>query len=306
MDKFSRVSALAVVSAGLIFSGRPVYGQMAAGPAGSAIGQGAPAASAQGASPAGRVASPSAGRAAPSVGRVSPAGSGRINAPSGQVALANGPMAGRVAPSGGAVRNGPVQTVTGGRGQLAPAREAYLQPQGVRGVVPSRAVSPRIGFTSRSSVDNGAGRERGDHREHPRRRYASFYNSGYPGYFGSADGGYGYPYLYVQTYGYPFSALPFQQTEAAGIYNEPQVSDDAETAPAEATPAAAAPEAEQQPDSLVQDVQSELIRRGYLAGKATGLVTADFQTALRRFQTDQNLASSGLINQASLYALGLN
>lgn len=109
------------------------------------------------------------------------------------------------------------------------------------------------------------------------------------------DAGYGSPFLYVQTFGYPFSALPFQPLEAAAVYGDTAV------APTESTQG---PDAE--PDSLVQDVQSELIRRGYLAGKVTGLVTKDFQTALRRFQTDQHLASSGLINEATLYALGLN
>ena len=61
-----------------------------------------------------------------------------------------------------------------------------------------------------------------------------------------------------------------------------------------------------QPDNLVRDVQAELMRRGYYAGKASGLVNPGFQAALRRFQTDQRLVSSGLINQATLYALGLN
>lgn len=247
-----------------------------------------------------------------SVGRSAPA---RIAPSAGRLA----PSPGRVLPSAGPARTAPLQPATVWRGQSAGAREGYVQQQPVVGrpalgrTVPATVTPPRVaptaiparaGFTAHSTFENDkSGRD--DHRRHDfPRRYESSYRGPYPYYDQPSYGGYGYPYLFVQTYGYPFSALPFEPAQS--VYNEPQVpSESAAPAPAEATPAPPA-EADAQPDTLVQDVQSELIRRGYFAGKATGLVTKDFQVALRRFQQDQNLASSGLINQASLYALGLN
>lgn len=210
-----------------------------------------------------------------------------------------------VAPAVGSVGTRPLPPTVVWRGQRSVPQEAYLRQGRVIGssarripgaVVTPNRVSPvtvpaRTGFTARSGVRGVSGRDH--HRDHSRRRHAPYYYGNYPGDFGFAEGGYGLPFLYVQTFGYPFSTLPFQPAETAAVVYG-------------ASAAEAAPGVDAEPDRLVQDVQSELTRRGYYAGEATGLVTKDFQVALRRFQTDQNLAGSGLLNEATLYALGLN
>lgn len=60
------------------------------------------------------------------------------------------------------------------------------------------------------------------------------------------------------------------------------------------------------PDSVVEAVQEELARRGYFAGKVNGVLGASSQEALRRFQANHQLAPTGRINEATLFALGLN
>lgn len=60
------------------------------------------------------------------------------------------------------------------------------------------------------------------------------------------------------------------------------------------------------PDSLVEAVQQELIRRGYFGGKVDAMYGPDTKEALRKFQQDHHLADSGLINEATLHALQLD
>ena len=60
------------------------------------------------------------------------------------------------------------------------------------------------------------------------------------------------------------------------------------------------------PDSLVEAVQQELIRRGYFGGKVDAMYGPDTKDALRKFQQDHHLADTGLINEATLHALQLD
>lgn len=60
------------------------------------------------------------------------------------------------------------------------------------------------------------------------------------------------------------------------------------------------------PNSLVEAVQVELVRRGYFGGRPDGVFGVDTGEALRRFQENHGLATSGMINEATLFALGLN
>ena len=60
------------------------------------------------------------------------------------------------------------------------------------------------------------------------------------------------------------------------------------------------------PDTLVESVQNELAKRGYYGGSVDSMYNDATRTALRRFQTDQHLAVTGRINEATLHALQLD
>lgn len=66
------------------------------------------------------------------------------------------------------------------------------------------------------------------------------------------------------------------------------------------------PAASRGPDSLVEAVQSELSTRGYFKGKVDAMFNDDTKEAVRQFQKDNQLATTGLINNATLTMLGLN
>lgn len=55
-----------------------------------------------------------------------------------------------------------------------------------------------------------------------------------------------------------------------------------------------------------KEIQAALVSKGYLqAEQATGVWDQNSIEALRKFQADQNLESSGKINSLSIIALGL-
>jgi peptidoglycan hydrolase-like protein with peptidoglycan-binding domain len=54
-----------------------------------------------------------------------------------------------------------------------------------------------------------------------------------------------------------------------------------------------------------QEIQQALIDKGFLAGPATGKWDAQSADALKRFQADQKLASTGKLDALSLIRLGL-
>lgn len=60
------------------------------------------------------------------------------------------------------------------------------------------------------------------------------------------------------------------------------------------------------PDSLVEAVQSELSNRGYYKGKVDAMFNDDTKEAIRKFQSDNQLTATGLLNNATLTMLGLN
>ena len=59
-------------------------------------------------------------------------------------------------------------------------------------------------------------------------------------------------------------------------------------------------------DTLVESVQNELAKRGYYGGKVDSMYNDATRAALKRFQTDQQLAVTGRINEATLHALQLD
>ena len=59
-------------------------------------------------------------------------------------------------------------------------------------------------------------------------------------------------------------------------------------------------------ETMVESVQNELAKRGYYGGSADSMYNEATRTALRRFQTDQHLAVTGRINEATLHALQLD
>lgn len=54
-----------------------------------------------------------------------------------------------------------------------------------------------------------------------------------------------------------------------------------------------------------KEIQQALAEKGYYKGEVNGEWTADSTDALRRFQSDQNLAADGKLGSLSLIALGL-
>lgn len=170
--------------------------------------------------------------------------------------------------------------------------------------------------------NRGRGHRNGNFRL-PGRYYYSPYAYGptyapYVSYFG---GYYGGPYPYYNEV--PAADTGYENSAAATV--APQY---VEQAPTEAageqpdvtqTPQQPAPQRQQQPgannggtvpgngpDSLVEAVQEELVRRGYYGGKVDAMFNADTKEALRKFQTDHHLANTGLINEATLHALQLD
>ena len=60
------------------------------------------------------------------------------------------------------------------------------------------------------------------------------------------------------------------------------------------------------PDTLVESVQDELAKRGYYGGKVDSMYNEATRVAIKRFQSDQQLAITGRINEATLHALQLD
>ncbi len=71
-------------------------------------------------------------------------------------------------------------------------------------------------------------------------------------------------------------------------------------------PEASRPPASAGPDSLVEAVQTELANRGYFKGKVDAMFRDDTKESIRKFQADNHLAVTGLLNNATLTMLGLN
>jgi hypothetical protein len=63
--------------------------------------------------------------------------------------------------------------------------------------------------------------------------------------------------------------------------------------------------ANQQPDSNVSAVQTDLTQLGYYSGPIDGLFGADTRTALTRYQIDRHLQVTGSLTNETLQSLGL-
>ena len=88
------------------------------------------------------------------------------------------------------------------------------------------------------------------------------------------------------------NSLPPNQPSSVGPQNPPPTEDRQSS--------------ENGPDTLVESVQNELAKRGYYGGSVDSMYNDATRVALRRFQTDQHLAVTGRINEATLHALQLD
>ena len=182
-------------------------------------------------------------------------------------------------------------------------------------------------WTGRGNADNGRHNSRPFFRQSGRYSYYPYaYGPSYAPYIAYYGGG--YPY-YAGAYPYsndvPTTDLDFGYANGpgTGVVNPQYVeqNQDAHGAQPEAAqtqPSGPAPQGQDGstaaqgtipnngPDSLVEAVQQELIRRGYFGGKVDAMFGADTKEALRKFQTDHHLAETGLINEATLHALQLD
>ena len=161
--------------------------------------------------------------------------------------------------------------------------------------------------------------------------YGSFFPA-YYGYYGNGylGGGFG-DYLdngdasLNSNYGSPNfneATVPYTLTDGTQYNNGPANSDPQSTPPTDDNtlppnqpssvgPQSPAPSEEREsretgPDTLVESVQNELAKRGYYGDSIDSMYNDATRTALRRFQTDQHLAVTGRINEATLHALQLD
>ena len=162
--------------------------------------------------------------------------------------------------------------------------------------------------------------------------YPYLYNNFFPFYGGYFGGGYGFG----DYTGYDSNALddPAYNTPINGsvtnTYNIPygNAGGDTQNGPVESTPptddnslppnqpSSLGPQnpastqqresSEAGPDTLVESVQNELVKRGYYGGKVDSMYNDATRAALKRFQGDQQLAVTGRINEATLHALQLD
>ena len=160
----------------------------------------------------------------------------------------------------------------------------------------------------------------GNFRYRPNGYYPYFGIFGFP-FFGT-DFGYGY-------YGDGYGNGNLNGDNTLGNNDQSVATMDSGPAPADQPAAQAGPDSQDQPnatpaqpaspdakaasgaasngpDSLIEAVQAELARRGYFAGKVNAMYGPTTREALRRFQTDEGLAATGRINEATLHALELD
>ena len=238
----------------------------------------------------------------------------------------------RNAPAAWAGRAGPNRAYDPG--------QTYLQHGGR--LTPGQHLYPGASdYNAFSRANNRAWHSRGDDGYRHNRHRDEFYNIGlyypyiytglFPGYFGYGDNG-GFPYysgLGTTSYGdtltggtisngapdFTTTPNPYYDQNGNAPAATPAPAEDASlppNQPAQVGPAGpsggsaeARPE-ESGPDSLVEAVQDELAKRGYFAGKVDAMYGESTREAIRRFQTDQKLATTGRINEATLHALKLD
>lgn len=104
----------------------------------------------------------------------------------------------------------------------------------------------------------------------------------------------------------PPSAAPDPAATEEGSLNEPAGNDPNATSGPNRSAQSTRPPLPNEPNSLLEAVQTELAHRGYYPGQPDGLPGPATTEAIRRFQTDLRLRPTGKVNQATLFALGLN
>ena len=179
---------------------------------------------------------------------------------------------------------------------------------------------------NRFGLNNGYPDRRGGQFSRFRFHRRGYYDSyGYYSPYG-VYGGYT-PYVYNDIAGVGTTANDYAgsvgdsndlSTDAAGNLARPYPTESAVMLPrpsdATAAPEPPAPQTNANPnlksnagpDSLVEAVQAELARRGYFGGKVDAVYNEATHAALQRFQSDQQLAVTGRINEATLHALQLD
>jgi len=129
-------------------------------------------------------------------------------------------------------------------------------------------------------------RENGAQHRDWDRRHAHFFNGHWFCWDGAfwigLDDGY-YPWDFYPYYGYDYYPYDYY-TDVEPSYQD---------------------YADQQPDSNVSAVQTDLAQLGYYNGPIDGLFGADTRTALTRYQIDHNLQVTGSLTNETLQSLGL-
>lgn len=123
-----------------------------------------------------------------------------------------------------------------------------------------------------------------------------------PYFYPFFDYGFGYPYYYGSSFGYgyatPYGGYGYGDVGPdPGAYGAPpydgRIVD--ESRPGHLPPGT---------PSLPSAVQQQLAKRGYYKGKVDGQFGDSSRSALRRFQKDNHLKETGLIDEPTLKALG--
>ena len=151
----------------------------------------------------------------------------------------------------------------------------------------TRSTTPRPSNEAALSRQNHIiARESGAQHRDWDRRHAHFSNGHWycwdGAYWIGLDGGY-YPWDFYPYYGYDYYPYDYY-TDVEPTYQD---------------------YANQQPDSNVSAVQTDLVQLGYYNGPIDGLFGADTRTALTRYQIDRGLQVTGSLTNETLQSLGL-
>ena len=203
-------------------------------------------------------------------------------------------------------------------GAYGSALNSYYNGQNPRGALTTNGAARN--FAQYRNEYNGYYPYSGNFRYRPNGYYPYFGGFGFPFY--GTDFGYGY-------YGDGYGTGNLNGDNTAGNTDQSVATMDSGPAPADQPAAQPGTDAQDQPntpsaqpanpdakaasgvasngpDSLIEAVQAELARRGYFSGKVNAMYGPTTHEALRRFQTDEGLAATGRINEATLHALELD
>lgn len=193
---------------------------------------------------------------------------------------------------GRAVRSGPSAMRPS---QMSPAVRSQWSPSSVR----SRLLSDRAvrSPSSRNFPRYSDGRS---HRYRGGGRY--YYLAGVPYFYPSFGFGFGYPSYYYNNFGYygGYYDEPYPPDYYVGPADQPYEGRIVEETAPGGKPALKGAR------SLPAAVQRQLAEQGYYKGSIDGEFGPASKSALRRFQRDRDLKETGLIDEATLKALGFS